>query len=44
MSFLSETLPDPTKLQRFTGFRKTYYEAYYAEKFAPGRSIATEAK
>ncbi len=44
MSFLSQTVPDVSKLARFKNFRRSTYETFYAEKFAPGRSMASEVK
>lgn len=40
LAFLLEKIPDETKRERFSSFRRDYYDKYYNESFIPGRSVA----
>ncbi len=42
MGWLTEKLSDPVKMERFTTFRKNYFDNYYQEKYLK-RNIASEA-
>ncbi|MBA2405808.1 MAG: hypothetical protein H0V66_13615, partial [Bdellovibrionales bacterium] len=44
LSWLSEKVTDPTKMEKFSQFRKEYFDKFYQEKFLPSRGIATEVK
>lgn len=44
LGWLNEKIPDQLKMEKFNGFKKDYYEKFYAEKFHPQRSIAGENK
>lgn len=44
MGWLNEKIPDQVKMEKFTTFRKDYYDKFYADKFIANRTIATEKK
>lgn len=44
MAWIPEKVSDPEKLQKFSNFRKDFFNKYYQEKFLPGRELASEKK
>lgn len=44
LGWLNEKIPDSAKLEKFTKFRKDYYDKFYQEKVGGSRSMASEAQ
>jgi hypothetical protein len=40
LTWLSEKIPDESKREKFSSFRREYFDKYYTEKYLPGRSMA----
>jgi hypothetical protein len=40
LAWLAEKIPDESKREKFSSFRREYFDKYYGEKFLPGRSMA----
>lgn len=43
LGWLKEKIPDQAKMDKFSVFRKDYFDKFYNEKFQPKRGVATEA-
>ena len=44
LGWINEKIPDPIKREKFSQFRKDFFNNFYQEKFLPSRGIANEAK
>lgn len=40
LNWLSEKIPDESKREKFSSFRREYFDKYYTEKYLPGRTMA----
>lgn len=40
LAWLSEKIPDESKRDKFSSFRREYFDKYYSEKYLPGRTMA----
>ncbi len=40
LTWLNEKIPDASKRDKFSSFRREYFDKYYTEKYLPGRSMA----
>jgi hypothetical protein len=40
LTWLSEKIPDESKRDKFSSFRREYFDKYYTENYLPGRSMA----
>lgn len=43
LGWLKEKIPGQIKMDKFSAFRKSYFDTFYNEKFQPKRGVATEA-
>jgi hypothetical protein len=44
LGWLAEKITDPAKMEKFSAFRKEYFDTFYKEKFTLSRGVATEVK
>jgi len=44
LGWLNEKIPEPEKFEKFTNFRKEYFDKFYQEKFQSNRGMASEVK
>lgn len=43
LGWLKEKIPDAVKMEKFSAFRKEYFDTFYKDKFQTTRGLATEA-
>ncbi|WP_408098657.1 FHA domain-containing protein [Peredibacter sp. HCB2-198] len=43
LGWLKEKIPDAVKMEKFSAFRKDYFDKFYSEKYQAKRGVATEA-